>query len=296
MSPRSLLFVPGDSEKKLAKAEGAGADALILDLEDAVATERKPAARALVREYLRARTLGPGRASALWVRVNPLGGDLIDADLAAVLAAGPDGIMLPKPAGPDDVRALARRLDEMGAPSAVKIIPVASETPAAVFNLGGYAAAPKIERLAGLTWGAEDLSAALGASGNRDASGEWSFTYKLARSLTLLAAHGAGVAAIETLHADFRDLEGLHASSRAARGEGFAGRLAIHPDQVAIINAAFTPSEAEVAFARAIVAAFDADASLGAVAIDGKMIDQPHLKQARKLIAQFEAAQTRAGG
>lgn len=134
------------------------------------------------------------------------------------------------------------------------------------------------------------MSAAVGASTNREANGEWSFTYKLARSLTLLAAHGAGVQAIETLHADFRDAEGLRASSRAARAEGFSGRLAIHPDQVAIINEAFTPSEAEVAFARRIVAAFEADPSLGAVAIDGKMIDQPHLKQARSVIAQAEAA------
>lgn len=290
MSLRSLLFVPGDSEKKLAKAQSVGADALILDLEDAVATERKPAARGLVREYLRART----GASALWVRVNPLDSGLILGDLEAVVAAGPDGIMLPKPAGPDDVRALAARLDEMGAPSSVRIIPVASETPAAVFNLGQYAFGGEIERLAGLTWGAEDLSAAVGASTNREANGEWAFTYKLARSLTLLAAHGAGVEAIETLHADFRDGEGLRTSSRAARAEGFTGRLAIHPDQVAVINEAFTPSEAEVAFARRIVAAFEADANLGAVAIDGKMIDQPHLKQARNVIAQFEAAQVRS--
>jgi citrate lyase subunit beta/citryl-CoA lyase len=286
MSLRSLLFVPGDSEKKLAKAESVGADALILDLEDAVATERKPAARAMVREFLKSRA----GASEIWVRVNPLDSRLMLGDLEAVIAAAPDGIMLPKPAGPDDVRTLAAKLDELGAPSAVKIIPVASETPAAVFNLGQYAMGAKIERLVGLTWGAEDLSAAVGASGNRDANGEWSFTYKLARSLTLLAAHGAGVQAIETLHADFRDVEGLRTSSRAARAEGFSGRLAIHPDQVAVINEAFTPSEAEVAFARRVVAAFDADPNLGAVAIDGKMIDQPHLKQARSVIAQVAAA------
>lgn len=286
MNPRSLLFVPGDSEKKLAKADSVGADALILDLEDAVSNERKPVARGLAREYLRART---GK-SAIWVRVNPLDSGMILGDLDAVMAAGPDGIMLPKPAGPADVRALSDRLDEMEAPDTVRIIPVASETPVSVFNLGQYAVGAKIERLAGLTWGAEDLSAAVGASTNREANGEWSFTYKLARSLTLLAAHGAGVQAIETLHADFRDAEGLRASSRAARAEGFSGRLAIHPDQVAIINEAFTPSEAEVAFARRIVAAFEADTSLGAVAIDGKMIDQPHLKQARSVIALAEAA------
>lgn len=289
MNPRSLLFVPGDSEKKLAKADSVGADALILDLEDAVSSERKPVARGLAREYLSARR----GTSAIWVRVNPLDSGMILGDLDAVVAARPDGIMLPKPAGPADVRALSDRLDEMEAPDTVRIIPVASETPASVFNLGQYAMGAKIERLAGLTWGAEDLSAAVGASTNREANGEWSFTYKLARSLTLLAAHGAGVQAIETLHADFRDAEGLRASSRAARAEGFSGRLAIHPDQVAIINEAFTPSEAEVAFARRIVAAFEADPSLGAVAIDGKMIDQPHLKQARSVIAQAEAATER---
>ncbi len=286
MNPRSLLFVPGDSEKKLAKADSVGADALILDLEDAVSNERKPVARGLAREYLSARR----GTSAIWVRVNPLDSGMILGDLDAVVAARPDGIMLPKPAGPADVRALSDRLDEMEAPDTVRIIPVASETPASVFNLGQYAMGAKIERLVGLTWGAEDLSAAVGASTNREANGEWSFTYKLARSLTLLAAHGAGVQAIETLHADFRDAEGLRASSRAARAEGFSGRLAIHPDQVAIINEAFTPSEAEVALARRIVAAFEADPSLGAVAIDGKMIDQPHLKQARSVIAQAEAA------
>ncbi|GAM99043.1 hydroxymethylglutaryl-CoA lyase [alpha proteobacterium U9-1i] len=289
MTLRSLLFVPGDSEKKLAKAEGIGADALILDLEDAVAMERKPVARALVRDFVSARS---GK-SALWVRLNPLDSGLIQGDLEAVLEAKPDGLMLPKPDGPDDVRALAQRLDELGAPDTIKIIPVASETPAAVFNLGAYVTGQKIERLSGITWGAEDLSAAIGASTNRDADGAWSFTYKMARSLTLLAAHGAGVQAIETLHADFRDVEGLRASSRAARAEGFSGRLAIHPDQVAIINEAFTPSVEEVAFARRIVAAFDADTSLGAVAIDGKMIDQPHLKQARNIIAQAEAAEAR---
>ena len=290
INPRSLLFVPGDSEKKLAKADSVRADALILDLEDAVALERKPVARALVRDFVSARA----GASLLYVRVNPLDSGLLNGDLEAVLAANPDGIMLPKPNGPDDVRALAQLMDDAGAPRSIKIIPVASETPAAVFNLGGYANGQKIERLAGITWGAEDLSAAVGASTNREQNGDWSFTYKLARSLTLLAAHGAGVQAIETLHADFRDVEGLRASSRAARAEGFSGRLAIHPDQVAVINEAFTPSAEEVAFARRIVAAFDADSSLGAVAIDGKMIDQPHLKQARNIIAQAEAAEGRS--
>lgn len=285
---RSYLFVPGDSEKKLAKAESCGADALILDLEDAVAPARKSAARDMVRAYLQANA----RKSELWVRVNPLASGMIEADLDAVLAATPDGLMLPKPDAPADVRALADLLDARGAPASIKIIPVATETALAPFHLGGYAAA-RIARLSGLTWGAEDLSAALGAAGNRDANGEWSFTYKLARSLTLLAAHAAGVQAIETLHADFRDLEGLAASSRAARAEGFSGRLAIHPDQVAVINEAFTPSDAEVSHARRVAAAFEADPSVGVASIDGKMLDQPHLRAARAILAQSEAAERR---
>jgi citrate lyase subunit beta/citryl-CoA lyase len=287
MNLRSLLFVPGDSDKKLAKAASIGADALILDLEDAVAHERKRAARELVRDCLTA----PRGQSELWVRINPLDSGLADEDLEAVLAAKPDGLMLPKAGGPEDVRVLSRKLNERGAPGVVGIIPVATETPGAVFRLGEYADA-ELERLVGLTWGAEDLSAALGASTNRDASGEWHFTYKLARSLTLLAAHGANVQAIETLHADFRDLEGLRASSRAARAEGFTGRLAIHPDQVAVINEAFTPSAAEVAFARRVVEAFAA-ANTGTVGLDGKMLDQPHLKAARNVLAQADDAAKR---
>lgn len=293
MTPlRSFLFIPGDSEKKLGKVDGCGADAVILDLEDAVAPANKDAARALVADFLRARPRA-GRAVQIWVRVNPLDGGLTLADLAAIVAAEPDGIMQPKTDGPDDVRTLSHYLDALEAqaglePGAIKILPVATETARAPFALGDFADA-RLERLAGLTWGAEDLSAALGASGNRGADDEWAFTYQMVRSLTLMAAHAAGVPAIETLYADFRDDKGLRATSRAARTEGFTGRLAIHPAQIDGINESFSPSEDEVAFARRVVAAFEAEPNVGTVGIDGKMFDIPHLKAARRTLETHEA-------
>ena len=285
---RSLLFVPGDSERKLAKADGAGADALILDLEDSVAPERKPAARELVAAFLRERPRA-GRTAELWVRINPLDGDLALADLAAVTAAAPDGVMLPKAQGAADVECLSHYLDALEAqaglePGAVGVIPVATETAAAPFALGTYGQA-RPARLRGLTWGAEDLSAALGASTNLDPAGGWAFTYRLARSLTLLAAHAAGVQAIETLAVDFRDEEGLRASCRAARAEGFTGRLAIHPAQVAPINESFTPCAAELEHAHRVLAAFAAAPGAGVVALEGRMLDIPHLKQAQAVVA-----------
>ncbi|MBY0563308.1 MAG: CoA ester lyase [Hyphomonadaceae bacterium] len=289
---RSFLFVPGDSEKKLAKAESAGADALILDLEDAVAPERKPAARELVAAYLWS-SPRDARRTQLWVRINPLDGGAAHADLEAVVAASPDGVMLPKANGPQDVAALSAQLDAMRADD-VRILPVATETPIAPFKLGEYADA-RLARLYGLTWGAEDLSAALGASTNRDpTTGEWAFTYRMVRSLTLLAAHAAGVAAVETLYADYKDEAGLRAASRTARAEGFSGRLAIHPAQVGAINESFTPSVDEVEHARRVVAAFAAAPSVGTIGLDGKMLDMPHLKQAQRTLALAQAHQERA--
>ncbi|WP_420607026.1 HpcH/HpaI aldolase/citrate lyase family protein [Novosphingopyxis sp.] len=290
---RSFLFVPGDSEKKLGKVDGCGADAVILDLEDAVAPANKDAARTLVAEFLRARPKAE-RPLQIWVRVNPLGSGLTLADLAAIVAVEPDGIVQPKTDGPDDVRTLSHYCDALEAqaglePGAIRILPVATETARAPFSLGAFADA-KLDRLAGLTWGAEDLSAALCASGNRDADGTWAFTYRMVRSLTLMAAHAAGVPAIETLHADFRDDEGLRATSRAARAEGFTGRLAIHPAQVAGINESFTPGDEEVAFAARLITAFEAQPDAGTVGIDGKMYDIPHLKAARRTRALHEAA------
>lgn len=286
---RSWLFVPGDSERKLAKAGDVGADALILDLEDAVAPDRKAAARALVAEYVGGRSRD-GRAGEVWVRINPLDTPEALVDLAAIVRAGPDGIMLPKAVGPEDVLRLSHHLEALEvregiAAGAIRVLPVATETAAAPFRLGNYAAAG-LSRLAGLTWGAEDLSAALGASTNRAPGGGWADTYRLARSLTLLAAHAADVQAIETLQSDFRDEAGLLASSRAARAEGFTGRLAIHPAQVAPINAGFMPSEEEIAEARAIVAAFDGAPGSGTVGFYGRMLDRPHLRAAQRTLEQ----------
>ncbi|MCG5236597.1 HpcH/HpaI aldolase/citrate lyase family protein [Xanthobacter oligotrophicus] len=291
MSPRSYLFIPGDSDKKLAKADGAGADALILDLEDAVAPANKAAARGKVAAFLAERPADK-RTCALWVRINPLDTSAALADLAAIVAGAPDGIMLPKANGPADVVKLGHYLDalEAGAglpPGAIGILPVATETAIAPFRLGAYAEAPP-PRLSGLTWGAEDLSAAIGASTNLGEDGRWALTFRMVRSMMLLAAHAAGVAAIETLYVDFRDDAGLAASCRAARAEGFSGRIAIHPAQVPVINAAFTPSEEEVAFARRVVQAFADAGGAGTVGMDGKMLDMPHLKQARQVLVAAE--------
>ena len=284
---RSLLFIPGDSARKLGKADGAGADALILDLEDAVAPANKSAARRLVADFLRDRPRG-ARASEIWVRINPLGGDLALEDLAAVIIAAPDGVMLPKCAGPADVLALSRHLDELEGRAGIErgstaILPVATETAAATFRLGEYAGAG-LARLRGLTWGAEDLSAALGATTNLDSSGGWAFTYRLVRSLMLLGAKAAGVEAIDTLYVDFRDEAGLRASSRASRAEGFTGRLAIHPAQVAAINESYTSSAEEIEHAERVVAAFAAQPETGTVGLDGRMLDRPHLKQAEDIL------------
>lgn len=291
MALRSLLFIPGDSEKKLAKGDGAGADALILDIEDSVAPANKPIARERIAAYLAERPRDK-RASRLWVRINPLDSGLALADLATIVAADPDGVMLPKPDGPADLLRLSHYLDALEqqagiAAGSIGVLPVASETAASAFRLGDYGAAG-LARLTGITWGAEDLSAALGASTNRDETGEWAFTYRLVRSLTLLAAHAAGAQAIDTLYVDFRDEEGLRASCRAARAEGFTGRLAIHPAQVAAINECFLPSQAEIEHARRVIAAFDAAPGAGTIGLDGKMIDIPHLKQARAVLAQAE--------
>jgi citrate lyase subunit beta/citryl-CoA lyase len=294
---RSMLFIPGDSPKKLGKADGTGADALILDLEDSVAPENKPAARALVPAFMRERPRG-ARISELWVRINPLDTPYALNDLAAVVAAAPDGIMIPKASGPEEVRRLSHYLDALEAQAGVElgsigILPVATEIAVAPFRLGDYAEAG-LARLRGLTWGAEDLSAAIGASTNLDPEGGWAFTYRMARSLTLLAAHAAGVQAIETLHVDYRDEAGLLAASRAAQAEGFTGRIAIHPAQVGPINEGFSPSQAELDHARRVIAAFDASPGAGTVGLDGKMLDIPHLKQARTVLAASTALASRS--
>ncbi len=281
---RSMLFVPGDSEKKIVKSESFAPDAVILDLEDSVTLANKPTARAIVSDYL----TSANRRCALYVRINPL--DTHDAltDLAAVMAAKPDGIMLPKAGSANDCVQLSHYLDAFEAQYGTahghtRIVPVATEVPEAVFALGNYAIVGA--RLAGITWGAEDLAAAIGAIDNRDEAGEWSQPFELTRSLCLFGASAAKVAAIDTLHADFKDDAGLAASSRRARRDGFAGRLAIHPAQVAIINEAFTPSEAEVAHAHEVIALFAANPGVGTLGLNGKMLDMPHLVQAQKTLA-----------
>ena len=289
MIVRSFLFVPGDSERKLARGTACGADALILDLEDAVAPARKPVARGMVAEFLRAHA--SPRTPELWVRINPLDeGGVVD--LAAVVQAAPDGIVVPKVHGPADVLRLHHMLDALEARDGVarptRIMPVATETARAPFALGGYAGVA-LPRLYGLTWGAEDLSTAVGASTNQAASGGWAFTYNMVRSLCLLGARAAGLEPVETLHADFRDAEGLRASSLAAAAEGFTGRIAIHPDQVPPINEAFKPSPTAVAHAQLVVDAFAANPDAGAVGLDGAMLDMPHLKQAQAVLARHEA-------
>ncbi|MEL6211191.1 MAG: CoA ester lyase, partial [Pseudomonadota bacterium] len=240
---RSWLFVPGDSARKMEKSLTAGADAIILDLEDAVAPENKPEARKRVVDFL----TGPGQDApcTVFVRVNPWGTDEAARDVEAVMAAAPAGLVQPKAESAQDVIALGGALNAMEkehglARGSTEILPIVTETPRAVFNLGSYSVS--VPRLMGLTWGAEDLGAAIGASARQDAAGEWLAPYEMVRNLTLFAAHGAGVEAIDTLHADFRDLDGLRDHSRRARQMGFTGKLAIHPAQIEPIHAGFTPT------------------------------------------------------
>jgi citrate lyase subunit beta/citryl-CoA lyase len=282
---RSLLFVPGDSEKKLAKSTSTAADALILDLEDSVAPERTALARVMVAEFLQAH---PDRSQQqLWVRINPLQTPEALADLVAVMPARPDGIMLPKPLNGLHAQQLDHYLSALEtreglALGSTRIIPVATEVPGALFDLQSYAGASS--RLQGLTWGAEDLATAVGASSNRDASGEFTFTYKLARSLCLLASAHAQIQAIDTLSVDFKDMQALALDVQQACREGFSGKLAIHPDQVEVINQGFTPSAHDISHAQRIVDAFAQAHGAGAVQLDGKMVDKPHLTQALRLL------------
>ena len=271
---RSLLFVPGDRPERMAKALTLGADALILDLEDSVALANKPAARAAVADFL-----GQARGTILFVRINPVDSGFADDDLSAVLPVRPDGIVLPKAEGAASLAALDARLD-----GDTMILPIATETPAAIFGLGSYGGVTP--RLAGLTWGAEDLPAAIGASTSREGDGSYTAPYQLARSLTLFGAHAAGVPAIETVYPDFRDIDGLAAYAARGRRDGFTGMMAIHPTQVSVINAAFTPSPEEIARAQAVVDLFAANPGAGALSLDGRMVDAPHLKAAKALLAQ----------
>ena len=283
---RSWLFVPADSERKLAKAGTSPADVLILDLEDAVAESRKPAARRMAADFIAAQA--GNLAARLFVRINPLDSPFALHDLAGVVGPGLAGIMLPKMRGAADLLRLSNMLDVLEARAglaagAVRIIPVATETPEAMLQMGSMAACA-LPRLAAITWGAEDLSAAIGAIANRDEDGAYAPIYQWAGALCLCAAAAAGVPPIDTLHADFRDDAGLRAACRASRRRGYRGRIAIHPDQVAAINEAYSPSMAELAHAHRIVDAFAAQPDAGALNLDGLMIDKPHLTQARRTL------------
>jgi citrate lyase subunit beta/citryl-CoA lyase len=289
---RSALFVPGDSPAKLAKSLSAGADALILDLEDSVAVERKEGARATTLAFLRdARKNDP--RPLLMVRVNALDTGLTDADLDAVVAGRPDAIMLPKAEGGAAVAHLDAKLTAReaihGLPDGtIRIVAIATETASALFVAGTYGGASP--RLTGLSWGAEDLSADLGAETNRDAEGRFTEPFRFARNLCLAAAAAAKIQAIDTVFVDFRDLDRLKCEAEEARRDGFTAKLAIHPAQVQTINEVFTPSPAAIAKARAVVAAFAEKPGAGVVGIAGVMYDRPHLERAKQLLARAEAA------
>jgi citrate lyase subunit beta / citryl-CoA lyase len=282
-SARSWLFAPGDSEKKMEKAAAGTADIVILDLEDAVAPEEKPRARSMVSAFLGSR---PQDRSRLWVRVNPLDGPHTLADLVAVMPGRPGGIMLPKARGRADVETLDHYLSALEVANGIeqgstRVIVLVTETAEGMFTTGSYAGAP---RVVAMTWGAEDLADALGASENRNADGSYGFTYELARSLCLLGAAAAGVAAIETIQGDFRDLEGLRKRAEKVRRDGYRGMLAIHPAQVDVINSAFTPGAEELAAAQEIVDLFAANPGAGTIGYKGAMLDRPHLARAQALL------------
>ncbi len=277
MKLRSLLFVPGDRPDRMEKALASGADALILDLEDAVLPDAKPVARAAVAAFLARPRMMP-----LFVRINPLG-PLTEEDLAAVVPQAPDGIVLPKAEGGSCVADLAARLNRLGNADA-KILPIATETPKAVFALGSYGGGSP--RLCGITWGAEDLPATIGAISSRLLDGSFTPPYDMLRSLVLFGAHAAGVAALETVYPAIKDEAGLSAYAARGRRDGFSGMLAIHPAQVPIINAAFTLSPAEIEQAQRVVDAFARTPGAGAIQLDGRMLDAPHLKQAQALLAR----------
>lgn len=281
---RSLLFVPGDSARKFAKAMTTATDALVLDLEDSVALSTKPAARGTVREMLNTARGG----KQLIVRVNAFDTGLTLADLAEVMPSQPDGIMLPKCRGGADVALLGDYLSAFEAAFGIPqgktgIVCVATETAESILGLPSYT--PAHPRLWGLLWGAEDLMSSLGATSNRDGTTAYSAPFQLARNLCLVAAASAGVTAIDTVCTNIKDLAYVTEESRAARRDGFGAKAVIHPDHVDPVNAAFTPTDEEITWARAVIAAFEDNPGMGVVTIDGMMIDKPHERAARKIIA-----------
>lgn len=289
---RSLLFVPGDSEKKLEKGLGSGADVLLIDLEDSVAPSAKAEARVITAGFIqRARAL-PNRPK-LYVRINALETGLVEADLDGVMIAEPDGIMLPKAESGTDITRLDAKIAVREAAfdlpdGATRIIAIATETAGALFGLGSYRGASR--RLAGLAWGGEDLSADLGALGTKEASGGWTEPYRLARALNLFGAVAAGVQPIDTVYTNFRDLEGLEAECSLTARDGYTAKMAIHPAQVEVINRVYSPSPEAIAAARKVVAAFQAAGDVGVVGVEGEMLDRPHLTKALKVLARIGEA------
>lgn len=274
MKFRSILFVPADRPERFEKAMNSAADALILDFEDSVSPEKKTFARDAVKEFLKSHHSKP-----IAVRINPLTSDFVEDDLMALEGVEPDGLLLPKAEGGKDIKTLEDRYRGQCPP----ILPVATETPAAIFELGSFRDVSV--HLMGVTWGAEDLPAAIGASTSREPDGRYTSPYVLARNLTLFAAHAANVPAIETVYPDIKDKDGLARYAQTGRRDGFSGMMAIHPAQCAIINDAFTPDAEEIAHARVIVDAFAANPGVGVLKMDGKMIDAPHLKQAQRILS-----------
>lgn len=286
---RSLLFVPGDDERKIAKGLASAADALILDLEDSVAAGRKAAAREIC-----AATLTAGARMKLFVRMNALDTPNALLDLAAVVKARPYGIMLPKCRNGDDARLVAHYLTALeardGVPAGeIRILPIVTETGGSMFGLGSYES-PANPRLCGMLWGGEDLAADVGATTNRDENGRYAAPYQLARSLCLFAATSASVIAVDAVYTNFRDSAGLRQESIEGLRAGFSAKAAIHPDQIAVINEAFTPSAADVEAARKVIAAFDATPGAGVVSVDGKMLDRPHYRTAQRVLARAAVA------
>ncbi len=282
---RSLLFVPGDDERKLAKGLASAADALILDLEDSVAADRKATARELC-----AATLTAGARMKLYVRINALDTPAALLDLAAVVRARPYGIMLPKCRNGDEARRVAHYLTALeardGVPAGeIRLLPIVTETGGSMFGLGSYDS-PPIARLCGMSWGGEDLAADVGAMTNRDDSGRYAAPYQLARSLCLFAATSSSVIAVDAVYTNFRDAAGLRQESIEGLRSGFSAKAAIHPDQIAVINEAFTPSAADVEAARKVIAAFDASPGAGVASVDGKMLDRPHYRTAQRVLAR----------
>ncbi|MEC9248799.1 MAG: CoA ester lyase [Pseudomonadota bacterium] len=292
---RSLLFAPGDSEKKMGKAATIGADCVILDLEDSVAESRKPLARDMVCQFL---TTIQDSDVEFYVRVNPTDSRYCKEDIAKVIPSKPTGIVLPKANGPEDVLTLTNYLDILEAEHGLtggdtKILPVATETAAAVFTLGSYAGLTS--RLSGLTWGAEDLGAAVGASVNLQLNKDWTTPYLMVRALCLFGAHAAEVQAIDTVMADFKDLDQLKRVCDEARKDGFTGKIAIHPAQVPIINKAFSPSKEEIEHAKAVLAVFEENPNAGTLQLNGKMIDKPHIVQANRIVTLADQIAKRKG-